>query len=157
MEELYATFLSIVPANLRLFIEELNTYLLDKNCKRSIEPSAKGYLVRYAVSGKSLLNYVFRKGCIKTRIYASNVSKYQHLLNQFPIETKAEIAGALDCKKLTGKSCSPTCPAGYTFLMDGVEYKKCKNLAFLITLNEKNNPIIRKMFEEEVASKSLCY
>ena len=34
----------------------------------------------------------------------------------------------------TGKTCSPTCPTGYTFVMDGVEYKKCRSMAFLPTL-----------------------
>lgn len=150
MEDFYANFLALVPDYSREFIESLNTFLLDNNCKRTIEVAAKGYLVRYTFRGKSLLNYVFRKGFVKARIYASNIAKYQDLLNQFPLLTKNEIALSLDCKKLTGKTCSPTCPGGYVFIMDEVEYKKCKNMAFLITLNKDNNPIIRKMVEEEI-------
>lgn len=150
MEDLYAAFLSMVPNDLKEYVEDLNCLLIEKNCKRTIEPAAKGYLVRYTLFGKSLLNYVFRKGFVKARIYASNIAKYQSLLNQFPYKTKEEIATALDCKKLTGRTCSPTCPGGYTFMMDEVEYKKCKNMAFLITLNQDNNPIIRKMVVEEI-------
>lgn len=150
MEDLYAAFLSMVPNDLKDYVGDINYLLLDNNCKRTIEVAAKGYLVRYTFRGKSLLNYVFRKGFVKARIYASNIAKYQDLLNQFPLLTKKEIALSLDCKKLTGKTCSPTCPGGYVFIMDEVEYKKCKNMAFLITLNKDNNPIIRKMVEEEI-------
>lgn len=152
MEQIYVDFLNMVPENLRSFVDELNLYLTDNKCKRSIKPAAKGYLVSYTLpkSGKTLLNFVFRKGCVKVRIYAKHIVKYQDLVGDFPETTKKEIASALDCKKLTGKTCSPTCPAGYTFVMDGAEYKKCRSMAFLPVLCEENNPIIRKMIEEEV-------
>lgn len=150
MDQQYNDFITMIPADSKIFVEDINTLLLNNHGKRNLEPSAKGYLVRYTLSGKSLLNYVFRKGTIKARIYAANVEKYQEIINEFPEETKKEIASALDCKKLTGKPCSPTCPAGYTFIMDGVEYKKCRSMAFLPSLNERNNPVIRKMIENEV-------
>ncbi len=152
MEQIFMSFLNTVPEHLRPFVSEIDAYLLDKDCKRSIKTAAKGYLVSYAlpVSKKTLLNFVFRKGCVKARIYAAHVKEYEDLVSGFPDATKKEIAAALECKKLIGLTCSPTCPAGYQFVMDGVEYKKCRSMAFLPILNEENNPFIRKMIEAEV-------
>jgi hypothetical protein len=142
----------LVPNELKAFVDDLNSYLIAEKCKRIIKPAAKGYLVTYSLSenGKSLLNFVFRKGHIKARIYASHVVEYNEVIEKFPENTKKEFSEALDCKKLNGKDCSPTCPAGYTFVMDGTEYKKCRSMAFLPSLNEENNPIIREMVEKEI-------
>jgi len=152
MEQLYIDFFSLVPDESKNFVDELNSFLIGKKCKRSIKSAAKGYLVRYSLpeSRKSLLNFVFRKGCVKARIYASHVAEYEELIEKFPESTKKEIANALDCKKLNGKTCSPICPAGYTFVMDGIKYKKCRSMAFLLALNKLNNSIIREMVEKEI-------
>ncbi len=152
MEQLYIDFLNLIPDESKTFVDELNTYLIDKKCKRTIKPSSKGYLVTYSLpeSGKSLLNLVFRKGCVKVRIYASHVAEYEELTEEFPEITKKEIANALNCKKLNGNTCSPSCPAGYTFVMDGIVYKKCRSMAFLPALNQSNNSVIRKMIEKEI-------
>lgn len=152
MEQLYFDFLSLVPDESKTFVDELNTFLTGKKCKRTIKPAAKGYLVTYSLpeSGKSLLNFVFRKGCVKAKIYASHIAEYEGLLEKFPEGTKKEIAYALDCKKLNGKTCSPICPAGYTFVMDGIEYKKCRSMAFLPVLGRINNSIIWEMIEKEI-------
>lgn len=152
MEQLYTDFLGLVPDESKAFVDELNSFLVGKECKRSIKPAAKGYLVTYSLPGsdKSLLNFVFRKGCVKARIYTSHVGEYEELIEKFPEVTKKEIANALECKKLNGKTCSPTCPAGYTFVMDDMEYKKCRSMAFLPALNKANNPIIKEMIEKEI-------
>jgi len=75
MEELYRDFLQMVPKNSKSIVDELDAFLLDNDGKRSIEPSAKGYLLRCSLSEKVLLNYVVRKGCVKARIYAAHVGK----------------------------------------------------------------------------------
>ncbi len=152
MEQLYIDFLSLISDESKTFVDELDTFLIDNKCRRSIKPAAKGYLVTYVLpeSGRSLLNFVFRKGCVKARIYAAHVAEYEELIEKFPESTKKEISGSLDCKKLTGKTCSPSCPAGYAFVMDGKEYKKCRSMAFLPVLNNSNNSIIREMIEKEI-------
>ena len=153
MEQQYQDFLNLIPEESKHFVAELDSFLTEQKCKRTIKPSAKGYLVTYTRprSGKSLLNFVFRKNCVKVRIYAAHVSNYEAVIETFPEETKRQIANALDCKKLTGKTCSPTCRAGYAFAMDGVKYKKCKNMAFMPELCEANNPIVREMIEKELS------
>ena len=56
-----------------------------------------------------------------------------------------------DCKRLTGVSeCSPTCTAGYDFMMDGVNYKKCKNSAFFWIVNADSMEHIKKMLIKEL-------
>ena len=55
-----------------------------------------------------------------------------------------------DCKKLTGFTCTPTCTAGYTFFMDGKEYRKCKNTAFFHSLTAGNIGHILKLIKAEI-------
>ena len=143
--------LCLVPDESKAFVDELNSFLVGKEYERS-KPAAR-LSVTYSLPGsdKSLLNFVFRKGCVKARIYASHVGEYEELIEKFPEVTKKEIANALECKKLNGKTCSPTCPAGYTFVMDDMEYKKCRSMAFLPALNKANNPIIKEMTRKKLS------
>jgi hypothetical protein len=85
------------------------------------------------------------------RIYAASVNAYDIILNDFPEKMKKEIIKSGDCKKLIGGTCSPICPAGYTFTMDGVEYKKCRNMAFLHNLDEESAEYILKLINSELA------
>ena len=152
MNERFTLFLNEVPPSLQGFVLELDDYLLGKECKRKIEPAKNGYVTTYMLpgSGKSLLNYVFRKTGIKIRIYAAGISAYDAILNDFPDKMKKEIIKAGDCKKLVGGTCSPICPAGYTFIMDGVEYKKCRSMAFLHNLDKESTEYILKLIKSEL-------
>ena len=152
MNEKFTLFLNEVPPNLQEFVLELDDYLLGKECKRKIEPAKNGYVTTYMLpgSGKSLLNYVFRKTGIKIRIYAAGISAYDAILNDFPDKMKKEIIKSGDCKKLVGGTCSPRCSAGYTFIMDGVEYKKCRSMAFLHKIDEESADYILKLIKSEL-------
>lgn len=152
MNERFTQFINEIPPNLQKFVLELDDYLLGKECKRKIEPAKNGYVTTYMLpgSGKSLLNYVFRKTGVKIRIYAANVGAYDAILNDFPDKMKKEIIKAGDCKKLIGGTCSPICPGGYTFIMDGVEYKKCRSMAFLHKLDEDSGKYILKLIKSEL-------
>ena len=97
-----------------------------------------------------MLGDVFRKTGVKIGIYAQNVGEYEDILSDIPDNMKKDIIKGGDCKKLNGLSCSPTCGGGYTFTMDGVEYKKCKNMAFFHSLVEGNFDAIRKLIEAEI-------
>ena len=152
MDDKFTLFLNEVPVKHHGFVLELDDYLLGKKCKRKIESAKNGFVTTYIHpdSGKSLLNYVFRKTGVKMRIYAAGVGNYDAILNNFPDRMKKEIIKATDCKKLFGGTCSPTCPAGYTFTMDGVEYKKCKNMAFLHELDEVSAKYILQLIKSEI-------
>lgn len=115
--------------------------------------SAKsGFVTSYSSpkSGKALLNYVFRRNGVKIRVYAGNVGEYAEILSDFPDNMKKDIMKAGDCKKLNGLNCSPTCTGGYSFPMDGVVYKKCKNMAFFHSLEKRNFAAVRKLVESEI-------
>ncbi len=149
---MFTQFFNEVPPNLQEFVLELDKYLLAKECKIKIEPAKNGYVTTYMLpgSGRSLLNYVFRKTGIKLRIYAAGISSYDAILNDFPDKMKKEIIKSGDCKKLLGGTCSPVCPAGYNFIMDGVEYKKCRSTAFLHKLDEESAKFIIKLIKAEL-------
>lgn len=46
--------------------------------------------------------------------------------------------------------CNPKCIMGYTFVLDGEQYQKCRYMAFQLTLNEENNPYIKQFLEKEL-------
>lgn len=75
------------------------------------------------------------------------------MLNCLPDNMKAAIKKAVDCKKLTGLTCTPTCTAGHTFVMDGQEYRTCKNMALFhsLTAGKMEHLLIRIQTETESA------
>lgn len=152
MDETFMLFLNDIPAESQGFVLELDKFLTEKGSKRTIKNAKSGFVTSYSSpkSGKTLLNYVFRKTGVKMRIYAKNVGEYDDILSDFPDNMKKDIIKGGDCKKLNGLNCSPTCGGGYEFTMDGVEYKKCKNMAFFHSLEEGNFDAIRKLIEAEI-------
>ena len=56
---------------------------------------------------------------------------------------KKDIAKASVCKRLVNpEDCNPKCVMGYTLVMDGETYQKCRYMAFQPALSEENNPYI---------------
>lgn len=84
------------------------------------------------------------------RIYAENIGVPSELLSDFPDEMKSDIIKAGECKKLIGLNCTPTCTAGYSFVMDGTEYRKCKNSAFFHSLTPNNTEYIMRLIKSEI-------
>ena len=84
------------------------------------------------------------------RIYAQSIGEHSDILSDLPDNMKADIKKSGDCKKLNGLNCSPTCMGGYTFIMDDVEYKKCKNTAFFHSLKEENFDAITKFIDYDI-------
>ncbi len=152
MDELFMLFLNDIPAECQGFVLELDKYLTENESKRTIKSAKSGFVTSYSnpKTGKALLNYVFRKTGVKMRIYAQNIGDYDDILTDFPDNMKKDIVKAGDCKKLNGLKCSPTCGGGYSFTLDGAQYKKCKNMAFFHNLEEKNFEPIRKLIYEEI-------
>ena len=152
MDETFMLFLNDIPADSQGFVLELDKYLTSKGSKRTIKSAKSGFVTSYAspVTGKALLNYVFRKTGVKMRIYAQSIGAHADILSDFPENMKNDIRKAGDCKKLCGLKCSPTCPGGYSFSMDGEEYKKCKNMAFFHSLTEENYDAIEKLIRSEL-------
>lgn len=148
----FEDFLQSVGESNRAFVAELHGFLTKNGCKCDIKEAKSGFVVSYIKSKKTLMNYVQRKTGTKARIYAANIGSYQEILNTLPPKIKADIIKAPPCKRLLDPTaCNPKCSMGYTFIMDGEEYKKCRNSAFMFALSEENNTFIRKFLEKELA------
>ena len=152
MDEKFNLFLNEIPFECQDFVLELDEYLTKKGSKRTVKTAKSGFVASYShpKSDKALLNYVFRKTGVKIRIYAAGIAGYSDILADFPDNMKKDIMKAGDCKKLNGLNCSPTCTGGYSFPMDSVVYKKCKNMAFFHSLEKRNFAAVRKLVESEI-------
>ena len=49
-----------------------------------------------------------------------------------------------------GLNCTPTCSEDYSFYNDGVEYKKCKNIAFLHSLEKSNLDAMKNLLKQKL-------
>lgn len=148
----FKDFLESVEENNRDFVSQLHEFLSESGCKCDIKEAKSGFVVSYIRNKKTLMNYVQRKTGTKARIYAANIGSYQELLDTLPQKMKSDIIKAPPCKRLLDPSaCNPKCSMGYAFTMDGEEYKKCRNSAFMFSLSEENNPFIRTFLEKELS------
>ena len=151
----YDAFLLTIEACNREFVNDMHKLFTDSGCALEIKEAKQGYVVTYTykLDNKrvALMNYVFRKSGMMVRIYARHVAIYQSIFNSMPENMKKAIIKAGDCKKLNGISeCSPTCTAGYDFMMDDVNYKKCKNSAFFWKVEPESMEYIKIMIKNEL-------
>ena len=145
MDETFVLFLQDIPAEYTGFVLTLDEYLTTRGSKRTVKAAKSGFVASYTSpkTGRALLNYVFRKTGVKVRVYAEHIGSHPEVM-------KAEIQKAGGCKRLSGQTCSPTCKTGYTFVMDGVEYRKCKNTAFFHSLTAENLEHILNLVKTEM-------
>lgn len=158
MDEKWIRFLETVDQRYCGFVTQTNEYLLENGCRCDIKLQKSGYVVSYVLKERkrTLATFVPRKTGMKLRIYADHIREYQGFLNTLPEQGKREIKKASDCKRLLcPDACNPKCSMGYAFVMEGEQYQKCRNMAFLLSLSEENNPYIRQFLEKELeAGKS---
>lgn len=155
MDQNFQDFLLSVPAEEQGTVLELDELLRKYGCECEIKEAKQGFMVSYLKKVDkrkiTIINFVFRKTGVKIRIYAANVSMYQSLLDRLPKKMKTEIVKAGDCKRLHDpSSCNPKCQMGYRFIMDGEEYRKCKNMAFMPTLCKENDKYIIEFVKSEL-------
>lgn len=151
----YEDFIKNVAEENRKFVDELHTLFLENDCNVEIKEAKQGFVASYSYKKDNkkiaLMNYVFRKSGMLVRIYARHIAMYEQVLDTLPAELKKSIIKGGDCKRLTGVSqCSPTCTAGYDFMMDGINYKKCKNNAFFWLVSEESKDYSRTIIEKEL-------
>ncbi|HKM35514.1 MAG TPA: hypothetical protein VJY54_12375 [Lachnospiraceae bacterium] len=153
MDDSFRMFLESVDVMDQKPILEIHEFLAQNNCKCEVKSAKSGYVISYLLSNpkRTLANFVCRKNGVKIRVYANNVGKYQNLLNTFPDKIKKEIIKASVCKRLINPDdCNPRCSMGYTFILDGVECKKCRYMAFMPTVKEDSLTYIMQMLENEI-------
>ena len=156
MAIMYDDFIKSVEKDNVGFVNDLHKVIIDVGCKIEIKEAKSGYLVTYFYTkGKSkiaLMNYVFRKSGMLARIYARHIDEYQEVLDSLPDDMKKSVRESGDCKRLNGISeCSPTCTAGYDFILDSTRYMKCKNGAFFWKVNTQSTSYIKTIIERELS------
>ena len=84
----FEQFLEATLAENKAFVQDLHTYLLDNGCKVTFEEKKSGFLASYKFGKpqKALLNFVFRKNGMLTRIYGERIAGYPDFLNTLPAE-----------------------------------------------------------------------
>lgn len=155
MNESFALFLETVDIRFQDFVNEINQYLIENGCKCDIKTAKSGFVVSYVLDStkRTLATFICRKSGMKLRIYPEHIAEYQSFLNSLPTKMKKDIQKASVCKRLINPDdCNSKCSMGYTFEMDGEQYKKCRYMAFMPTLSEENNPFIKEFLHKELSS-----
>ena len=142
----------------RAFVEELDAYFAGHGYKRKLEMAKNGYVISYAhpKTKRVVMNYVFRKAGLMARIYADNLGAYVGIVRRMPESIQKALVKASDCKRLMNppKPCSPTCPMGAAFELNGEMHKKCRYNCFFMLVNEISQPVIRELVENEVRERA---
>ena len=150
----FEQFFQSVDAANRSFVQDLHKYLLDSDCKVAFEEKKNGYLAsyKYGKPPKALLNFVFRKEGMITRIYGERISGYPDFLNTLPKEMVEHIEGAGECKRLVHNTCSPKC-TGYDFTIGGEHFQKCRYNCFEFLMTCESKPYIKVFVENELKER----
>ena len=150
----FEQFIEAVDTDNKPFVQDLHTYLLSKGCKVAFEEKKSGYLASYKVGKpqRALLNFVFRKNGMLTRIYGENISIYPDFLNTLPKEMVEHIANAGVCKRLVSGDCNPKC-TGYDFMIGGERYQKCRYNCFEFLMTDESRPYIKAFVENELTGR----
>lgn len=149
----FADYQELLPIEIRETVQNIHAELSAMDFTEEIKEAKSGPVLSYMKDGKTLLNYVYRKSGIKMRLYAAGIAAYEDCLAALPDSMKAELKKATDCKKLNGLTCTPTCPGGYTYTLDGELLKKCRSTAFLMTLNQKTAEYIQTLILREAGER----
>ena len=150
----YEQFLLAVDADNISFVQSLHSYLLDKGCKVAFEEKKSGYLAsyKYGKPPKAVLNFVFRKEGMLTRIYGERIADYPNFLNTLPPEMVKHIGKSGVCKRLVSGGCSPKC-IGYDFTIGGEHYQKCRYNCFEFLMTDVSRPFIKAFVEHEFSER----
>ena len=149
----YTEYQDLLPSEILETVQNIHTALSAMGFKEEIREAKSGPVLSYIKDGKSLLNCVYRKSGIKVRLYAAGIAAYEDCLAALPDSMKAELKKAADCKRLNGLTCTPACPGGYAYTLDGELLKKCRSMAFLMTLNQKTAEYIQTLVLREAGER----
>jgi len=152
---IFEQFIEAVDADNKPFIQELHNYLMDNDCKVTFEEKKSGYLAsyKYGKPPRAIMNFVFRKQGMITRIYGERISGYPDFLNTLPPEMIESIAKASECKRLIHNTCSPKC-SGYDFTIGGKRFQKCRYDCFELLMTAESKPYIRSFAEHELKERA---
>jgi len=150
----FEQFLEAVDTDNKPFVQELHSYMMDNGCKVTFEEKKSGFLAsyKYGKPPKSVINFVFRKHGMLTRIYGEHISSYPDFLNSLPPEMVKSIEDAGICKRLVNNTCSPKC-SGYDFIIGDMHFQKCRYNCFEFLMTHETNPYIKSFIEHELTGR----
>jgi len=150
----FEQFIDAVEAGNKPFVQNLHNYLLDSGCKVTFEEKKSGYLASYkhGKPPKTLINFIFRKQGILTRIYGERIGGYSNFLNSLPLEMVKSIESAGTCGRLANNTCNPKC-TGYDFMIGNEHFQKCRYNCFEFLMTDENNPFIQSFIEHELKER----
>jgi len=150
----FEQFIEAADTENKPFVQALHNYLIESGCKVTFEEKKIGYLASYkhGKPPRAILNFVFRKAGMLTRIYGERINGYSDFLNTLPKEMVQSIEKAGICKRLVHNTCSPKC-SGYDFTMGDKHFQKCRYNCFEFLMTNENNPFIKTFVEHELAER----
>jgi hypothetical protein len=152
----FEQFFEAVDESNKAFVSDLHNYLIDNGCKVTFEEKKNGYLAsyKYGKPPKAVLNFLFRKQGMLTRIYGEKISGYPDLLNTLPNEMVQSIESAGICKRLVHNTCSPKC-SGYDFMIGDEHFQKCRYSCFEFLMTDASRPFIKTFTEHELKERAV--
>ncbi len=152
----FKEFLSAIAPEHQVFVEKLNTELIEQGCDLVIKEAKSGYTASYQLEKKTVMNWVFRKIGVFARIYGDNAGKYEDIIASLPVDMQKKMTTSRDCKRLIDpNACSDTCVKGFVYALNGDTYRKSRNdgMFFLLT-NETAEHIAGLVCAEVIVRKS---
>ena len=152
---IFEQFIEAVDEDNKSFVEDLHAFMLEKGCKVAFEEKKSGFLASYKFGKppRALMNFLFRKQGMLTRIYGENVNSYPDFLNSLPKEMVASVEKSGTCKRITQGTCSPKC-IGYDFMIGQSHFQKCRYSCFEFLMTNESNHFIKEFVEREIAERS---
>ena len=148
----FEVFIVEVDPQYQGFAREMHEYLLQNDCKLKMTSAKNGYVVSYQYGKKKrvLMNFVFRKSGLVTRVYADHINQYLDMLEAIPDNMKKAVEKAPKCKRFEETpGCNTKC-SGYVFNLSNIQHQKCKYNCFLFEVNDESIPFIKTMIEKEL-------
>ena len=151
----FEQFMETVDLENKPFVQNLHDYLLGSGCKVTFEEKKSGFLASYKIGKpqRALLNFIFRKNGMLTRIYGERISGYPDFLNSLPAEMVKSIHDSGICKRLVYNTCNPKC-TGYDFRIGGEHYQKCRYNCFEFLMTDESKPYIKSFIEHELKERT---
>ena len=154
----FGNFIVEVEPQYQGFVGSLHEYLLQNGCLLKMTSAKNGYVVSYQHGKKKrvIMNFVFRKSGLFTRIYCDHIGKYIEALEGISANMVKTIEKAPLCKRFDDPSqCNSKC-SGYVFTLKGKQHQKCRYNCFLFAVSGESIPFIRTLFENELQYRTLA-
>jgi len=152
----FEQFIESVDADNKPFVQELHSCLTDTGCKAAFEEKKNGFFAsyKYGKPPRAVMNFLFRKQGMLTRIYGERISAYPDFLNALPIEMVNSIENSGSCSQLVNNTCSTKC-TGYDFTIGDEHFQKCRYGCFEFLMTAKSRPYIKEFVEHELAERRI--